>query len=213
MTSQEQSDGRHTPRNQEKSGNTSPSGAGNGRCCTICLATEFIELTLSRSARARGGAAAAAVSRASAPLNSFCSCRDHAFAEGCPLYPVYSPQVVVCTMRRRVAMRKRLCDSLLTQFDGADYYDQHSPTSENDQDSWKVVQDRTVTRSSTLLERLAARGLATDTRLALPATGCARYRELCYRAAQALSGFEEAAATTTSVCECFNCAARRAPHQ
>ncbi|GBP69623.1 hypothetical protein EVAR_44667_1 [Eumeta japonica] len=27
---------------------------------------------------ARGGAAAAAVSRASAPLNSFCSCRDHA---------------------------------------------------------------------------------------------------------------------------------------
>ncbi|GBP76968.1 hypothetical protein EVAR_63315_1 [Eumeta japonica] len=30
--------------------------------------------------------------------------------------------VVVCTMWRRVVMRKRLCDFLLTRFDGAVYY-------------------------------------------------------------------------------------------
>ncbi|GBP71193.1 hypothetical protein EVAR_17986_1 [Eumeta japonica] len=36
---------------------------------------------------------------------------------------IYSPQVVVCTIWRRVAMYKRLCDSFLTRFDGAVYYD------------------------------------------------------------------------------------------
>ncbi|GBP50628.1 hypothetical protein EVAR_28819_1 [Eumeta japonica] len=35
---------------------------------------------------------------------------------------IYSSQVVVCTMWRRIAMRKRLCDSLFTRFDGAVYY-------------------------------------------------------------------------------------------
>ncbi|GBP14123.1 hypothetical protein EVAR_102793_1 [Eumeta japonica] len=35
---------------------------------------------------------------------------------------LFSPHVVVCTMWRRVAMCKRLCDSLLTRFDGAVYY-------------------------------------------------------------------------------------------